>query len=123
MLADILKINHIFDIENIKMPVINDKICSIINSIKKLYNKRDKVVTEHYNLENFIYLYVFMIDTLTKRISIIKSTKSKKDIIRDKRLYSINETNKTMYDELIDIMNQKVLMSETTIENLFVEDD
>jgi hypothetical protein len=66
-----------------------------------------------------------MIDTLTKKISIIKSTKSKsRDIaLRDKRLYSINETNKTIYDELIDIMNQKALMSETTIENLFVEDD
>lgn len=106
MIAKICNISHdLFDISNISVvePCDSKKVINLINAIKVLYNKRDKA--KIYNADYITKMYVFMLNSCIKQLSLIKSTRSKaRSETRDKYVYSINETNKAKYDKLMLIM-------------------
>lgn len=106
-MAEIGGITDLFDFANLKMPEPNKETIKMMTNIKLLYNKRDKTPIESYEQHNFLKLYVFMIDSLTKKIGLIKSTKLKSGKMRDMIMYTIDEDVKTKYDALIVIKNRK----------------
>jgi hypothetical protein len=96
----------LLDLDKVIVPDIkNKKVQLLIETIKVLYNKRDKVKAEDYTQEQFVKLYKFMLDNLIKNLGIIVSTKSTSGITRNKHLFSINDVEKSRYDRLIAIMN------------------
>lgn len=115
-------INNIFDFNNIQMFEKTKANLNLITSIKVLYNKRDKVKADDYNHDNIVKLYIFMIESLIKKLGIIKSVKSnKRDETRNKRICVIDEDNKNRYDELISIMNKN--NKDTTVYDFSIFDD
>lgn len=125
-LMKVCKMDNILDISNIQMPEMTEDVVKLITCIKVLYNKRDNVKAERYVHKNIVQLYVFMLNNLTKKIGIVKSTKSnKRDEIRDERIYSINEENKAKYDKLLHIMRSKTSgqsLTEDELVTLFKDD-
>jgi hypothetical protein len=109
MLAQICNVGKdVFDIGNVAMPELTEKNKTIITTIKKLYDKRDKIDVETYELDSIQKLYRFMLDNLTKKLGLIKSTRSKKKETRDETLYSIDESMVEKYDTLIEYMSRSV---------------
>lgn len=97
--------DNLFNFKEIVSPNVKNKtIQKLINSIKVLYNKRDKIKTEDYSSEDFIKLYKFMLDSLIKKINIIVSKQSRCKDTRGKFIYSIDEEGKDRFDRLIAIM-------------------
>lgn len=98
--------NNLFGIDEIIMPELNKKNINIINSIKKLYNKRDTVETNDYDLGSVQQLYKFMLDSLTKKLKLYSSSQCRsRGEDRGKTYYKLNNDNITKYDNLIQIMN------------------
>lgn len=97
--------DDLFDFDSISVPDISsEKVQKLIDAIKILYNKRDVIKAEDYTQDCFVKLYKFMIDNLTKKLGLIKSTMSKGRDCR-KHKYSIDRDSKTRYDKLISIKN------------------
>jgi hypothetical protein len=106
MLAQICNMGEdLFALEKLTMPELTDQNKLIITTIKKLYDKRDKVVIDNYDLASITQLYKFMIDNLTKKLGLIKSVKiNNRGEDKDKRVYKMNEDAVKKYDKLIEIM-------------------
>lgn len=105
LLAQICGIeDDLFAIEKIVMPELTDKNIKLIDTVKKLYRKRDEVI--QYDLDIIKQLYKFMLDSLTKKLKLIVSVKSKKrDENRNKHIYALDPIVVNKYDRLIEIMN------------------
>lgn len=100
---------NLFDIKDIQMPEMTDENMKVIDSIKKLYDKRDKTKVSDYDIDTMQQLYKFMIDSLTKKLKLISSSKCRKSgENRDKVLYKINKGSIAKYERLIKIMNPSV---------------
>ena len=106
MLAKLCGIqDNLFAIEDIVMPELTEKNKQLIESIKKLYAKRDKIKSDDYEVDAIRQLYKFMLDSLTKKLKLFSSCRSKKAVNRDKVSYLSNEEMFTKYDNLIQTMN------------------
>lgn len=98
--------NNLFDIGDIQMPELTEKNKKTIDSIKKLYGKRDKIETDEYDNDSITQLYKFMLDSLTKKLKLISSSRNKsRGEDRDKVTHQLNEEAINKYDKLIQIMN------------------
>jgi hypothetical protein len=98
--------DNLFNFGKIVAPDVNDKeIQKLINSIKILYRKRDTVNTEDYTGEDYVKLYKFMLESLIKKLGLIKSKQSRSKEERGKILYHIDVKSQKRYDKLIEIMN------------------
>lgn len=97
----------LFDLENIVCPDTKKKdVRTLIDTIKVLYRKRDKVKIEDYDGAEFVKLYKFMLDSLVKKLGIVASIKSqKRNKQRNKHSYGIDTEASERYDRLISIMN------------------
>jgi len=96
--------DDLFAIEKIVMPELSDENIKLIDTLKKLYRKRDGVI--QYDLDIIKQLYKFMLDSLTKKLKLIVSVKcNKRDENRNKHIYALDPIVVNKYDRLIEIMN------------------
>jgi hypothetical protein len=103
MLAEACGIKEkLFNFEKMECPDLRSKkVCKLILAIKTLYKKRDKVEYVDYDLVEIVKLYKFMLDSLIKKLGIIKSNKE----LRDKYIYSIDEEKAKKYDTVVTLLN------------------
>lgn len=108
MLAEVCNIkDNVFDIKNINVSDIKDeKVLKLIDTIKILYNKRDKCNADSYDVNYIIKTYKFMLDNLIKKLGLIISCKNKKGDLRDKHTYTIDKKIQQKYDRLRTMMNK-----------------
>jgi hypothetical protein len=106
MLAKVCGVSDdLFNIDNVVMPTMNKDTNMLIDSIKKLYHKRDTVDIKDYDVDCMKSLYKFMLDHLMKKLKLFKSEKSKKyDDSRDSIKYTLNEDNVAKYNRLKTLM-------------------
>jgi len=111
---------NFLSVEDIEMPELTEKNKTLIDNIKKLYGKRDKVKVEDYELDSIKQLYRFMLDNLTKKLKLFCSSRSnKRDDTYKQITHKINDNAVKKYDKLISIMNPQ-----TKVEyNLMFEED
>ena len=98
--------DDLFNIESITMPVLDKANKKLISSIKLLYNKRDGIEIDDYDVGDIKKLYKFMLDNLTNKLKLFSSVKSNaRDETRGKHIIIRNEDSFDKYDNLIKIMN------------------
>jgi hypothetical protein len=107
LLKEILGMDDIFDINNIKLIDLNNtEYVTTIQTIKKVYNKRDNIKAEDYTRHTMVLLYIFMLNNLIKNLKLITSSKITKGELRNKIEYSINDEVKSRLDTLRNHMNK-----------------
>ena len=105
---------NLFDFGKITIPDVNSKgIQKLISSIKVLYRKRDTIEAVDYTCEDYVKLYKFMLESLIKKLGLIKSKRSNSKENKNKISYCIDANGQARYDKLIAIMNPTY---ETTID-------
>ena len=105
--------DNLFSVEEIKMPELTEKDKKMIKNIKTLYNKRDATEVDEYDVDSIKQLYMFMLDSLTKKLKLYSKSRSNqrgKDYI--KNTIQINEEAVNKYDNLIVILNKRYLIDE-----------
>jgi hypothetical protein len=99
-----LSVDTLFELDNIVMPEMTKENVTLIDGIKKLYDKRDKLDAKDFDLNYIKKLYKSMVDNLTKKLKLYTSERSKRGSDRDKFTYTLNDENITKYNRLIALM-------------------
>eukprot|EP00981_Chlorochromonas_danica_P012466 scaffold4966_cov168-Ochromonas_danica.AAC.1 len=104
--------NDLLNIEGIVIPENRKKLNVIINSIRTLYRKRDKLDETEYDDVEIVKLYKFMIDHMIKKLGLFSSKRIKVRGAKDSYKHTINKKEKTRLDKLIRRMNPDQSMSD-----------
>eukprot|EP00981_Chlorochromonas_danica_P009100 scaffold2503_cov158-Ochromonas_danica.AAC.1 len=104
--------NDLLNIEGIVIPENRKKLNVIINSIRTLYRKRDKLDETEYDDVEIVKLYKFMIDHMIKKLGLFSSKRIKVRGAKDSYKHTINKKEKTRLDKLMRRMNPEQNMSD-----------
>jgi hypothetical protein len=118
--------NDVLAFEKIVIPdkevIQEDKTVELINDIKRLYNKRDKVTATEYDGQYLFKLYKFMIENQTKKLGFLESKRKKSRVTGDNYIFSITAEVYEKCLTLVAKMNAPVYIV-TMEENEGLEDE